>query len=184
LAPGYGGNPAAASKRGSWDDDRRFFTGLGLAVSFGGFLDGSPSVLRGLAGQARLGYKGVFSPSFRVALDLRPEWDGALGVFRLPFTLSLGTDMFQVFAGPALTLGDPILKTGDGERSYAAGWLGELGLQAALPPIRVSGGALSFFGELCWQPYFLKAGGAENLGADFSANLRFSTGLRYSWVIN
>jgi probable lipoprotein NlpC len=173
------------SPRGSWDDDHRFFTGLGLAASFGGFSDGSPSVLRGLAGQARLGYKGLFSPAFRIALDLRPEWDGALGVFRLPLTLSLGTDIVQVFAGPALTLGDPVLKTKDGERSYTAGWLGELGLQVALPPIQVSGGALSFFGELCWQPYFLQTGGdEENHGADFSANMRFSTGLRYSWVIH
>lgn len=183
-APEYGENRTAALKRGSWDDDRRFFTSLGLAASFGGFLDGSPSVLRGLAGQARLGYKGLLSPGFRVALDLRPEWDGALGVFRLPLTLSLGTDIVQVFAGPALTLGDPVLKTRDGERAYTAGWLGELGLQIGLPPMRVSGGALSFFGELCWQPYFLEAGEDENPGADFSANLRFSTGLRYSWVIN
>jgi probable lipoprotein NlpC len=181
--PEYGEHPAA-SARGSWDDNHRFFTGLGLAASFGGFSEGSPSVLRGLAGQARLGYKGLFSPSFRIALDLRPEWDGALGVFRLPLTLSLGTDIVQVFAGPALTLGDPVLKTGDGERSYASGWLGELGLQIAVPPIRVSGGALSFFGELCWQPYFLKTSGDENLGADFSANMRFSTGLRYSCVIH
>jgi probable lipoprotein NlpC len=187
-APEPGKNPAAASPKGSWDDDHRFFTGLGLAASFGGFSEGSPSVLRGLAGQVRLGYKGLFSPAFRVALDLRPEWDGALGVFRLPLTLSLGTDIIQVFAGPALTLGDPVLKTGGGERSYTAGWLGELGLQIAAPPIRISGGALSFFGELCWQPYFLKTGGddenGENPGADFSANMRFSTGLRYSWVIH
>jgi probable lipoprotein NlpC len=184
-APEPGENHAAASKRGSWDDDRRFFTGLGLAASFGGFSDGSRSVLRGLAAQARLGYKGLFSPAFRIALDLRPEWDGALGVFRLPLTLSLGTDIVQIFAGPALTFGDPVLKTGDGERSYTAGWLGELGLQIAFPTIRVSGGALSFFGELCWQPYFLNTGvDEENPGADFSANMRFSTGLRYSWVIN
>jgi probable lipoprotein NlpC len=182
--PVSGADRAPALKRGSWDDDRRFFTGIGLAVSFGGFLDGSPSVLRGLAGQARLGYKGLFSPGFRITLDLRPEWDGALGVFRLPLTLSLGTDMVQIFAGPALTLGDPVLKTGAGERAYAAGWLGELGLQTSFPPIKISGGAFSFFGELCWQPYFLKTGGDENTGADFSANLRFSTGLRYSWVIN
>jgi probable lipoprotein NlpC len=183
-APVSGKNPAGVPKRGSWNDDHRFFTGLGFAASFGGFSDGSSSILRGLAGQARLGYKGLFSPGFRISLDLKPEWDGALGVFRLPLTLSLGTDIIQVFAGPALTLGDPVLKTGDGDRSYTSGWLGELGLQIAFPPIQVSGGALSFFGELCWQPYFLKTGGDENLGADFSANLRFSTGLRYSWVIN
>jgi probable lipoprotein NlpC len=184
-APDHGGNRATASERGSWDDDHRFFTGLGFAASFGGFSDGSSSVLRGLTGQARLGYKGLFNPGFRIALDLRPGWDGALGVFRLPLTLSLGTDIVQVFAGPALTLGDPVLKTGGGDRSYTAGWLGELGLQVAFPPIKVSNGALSFFGELCWQPYFLQTGGdGENLGADFSANMRFSTGLRYSWVIN
>jgi probable lipoprotein NlpC len=182
--PAPGGTGAEASKGASWDEDHRFFTGLGFAASFGGFSDGSPSVLRGLAGQARLGYKGLFSPAFRIALDLRPEWDGALGVFRLPLTLSLGTDIIQIFAGPALTLGDPVLKTGHGDRAYSSGWLGELGLQAAFPPIRVSDGALSVFGELCWQPYLLKTGGAENREADFSANLRLSTGLRYSWVIN
>jgi probable lipoprotein NlpC len=181
-APEYGGNRVGASKRGSWDEDHRFFTGLGLAASFGGIFDGSPSVLRGLAGQARLGYKGLFSPRFRLALDLRPEWDRALGVFRLPLTLSLGTDIVQVFAGPALTFGNPVLNTGDGGRPYTAGWLGELGLQISLPPIKVSGGALSFFGELCWQPYFPETSDG-NPGADFSANLRFSTGLRYSWII-
>jgi probable lipoprotein NlpC len=182
--PEYGGTHAGTPKKSSWDDDHRFFTGLGFAASFGGFSEGSSSVLRGLAGQVRFGYKGLFSPGFRIALDLRPAWDGALGVFRLPLTLSLGTDIFQVFAGPALAIGDPILKTGNGERSYSTIWLGELGLQAAFPPIKISKGALSFFGELCWQPYFLETGGDENPEADFSANIRFSTGLRYSWVIN
>jgi hypothetical protein len=176
--------PTESAKGGSWEDSGRFFTSLGLTASFGGFLDGAPSVLRGVAGQARLGYKGLFTPRFQISLDLRPGWDGALGVFRLPLVLSLGTDIFQVFAGPALTLGDPVLKTRDGDRPYTNSWLGELGLQIASPPIKVSRGALAFFGELCWQPYFGENGLEQNLGADFSANLRFSTGLRYSWLMN
>jgi len=59
-----------------------------------------------------------------------------------------------------------------------------MGLQTAFPPIKISNGALSFFGELCWQPYFGENGDEEKQPADIAANLRFSTRLRYSWLMH
>ncbi|MDR1909239.1 MAG: C40 family peptidase [Spirochaetaceae bacterium] len=152
-----------------------FFAGFGLALTWGAFFEGSPSPLRGVSGQIRAGYRGLLHPQNQAALELRPEWDGALGVFRLPLTLALGTGVFQVFAGPALTFGSAELKTGRVYRPL--GWLG--GLTAALPPVKTERGEFSFFGELCWQPHSAEAGQGDNAGADMTANLRVSLGLSY-----
>ena len=157
-----------------------FFTGFGAAWTWGGFLEGAPSVFRGISGFATVGYKWS---GYRAGLELRPEWDRALGVFRLPFTVSFGTDIIQVFAGPAYTFGTPGLSIGNGERNYSGGraWLWAVGLSAAFPPIEIGQGALSFYGELAWQPYHWEDGVDFDLKPDFTANLRASTGLRYLW---
>ena len=157
-----------------------FFTGISAAWTWGGFIEGAPSAFRGISAVATVGYKWS---GYRAGLELRPEWDRALGVFRLPFTVSLGNDIIQVFAGPAYTLGEPGLSIGNGERYYSGGgaWLWEIGLSGAFPPIEIGRGALSFYGELAWQPYFLDDGENFNFKPDFTANFRASTGLRYLW---
>jgi probable lipoprotein NlpC len=168
----------------SWASSKGVFAGFGLAWTWGGFFKGAPSVFRGLAGQARVGYKGFLTDSSRISLELRPEWDRALGIIRLPFTVSIGTDMFQVFAGPAFTFNDPALDL-DRKRDYrpAFAWLGELGFAAALPPLKIAQGALSFYAETAWQPYFAKDGQGKDKAADLTANLRFSVGARYLWLL-
>jgi hypothetical protein len=116
-------------------------------------------------------------------LEFRPEWDRALGVYRLPFTLFLGTDTFQIFAGPAITIGEAALGFSGGDRRYSPWftWLGDLGISFALPPLKIGRGALSVYGELAWQPYHWKEGENFTLWPDLTANLRASTGLRYFW---
>jgi probable lipoprotein NlpC len=159
--------------------DPGFFVGFGAAWTWGGFIEGAPSPFRGISALATAGYKW---PTYRAGLELRSEWDRALGVFRLPFTLSVGTDIFQLFGGAAFTFGDPRLDLSDGERDYSGGrtWSWEVGLAAAIPPVRIARGALSFYGELAWQTY-QSEDGKFNFRPDVTANFRVSTGLRYLW---
>ena len=160
--------------------DSGFFAGFGIAWTWGGFIEGSPSVFRGFSALAAAGYKWA---KYRINLELRPELDRALGVFRLPVTFSLGNDIFQVFGGPAYTFGEPSLSLSDDERYYSGGgaWRWETGFSGAFPPIQISTGALSFYGELAWQPYHWETGEDFSFKPDITANLRFSTGLRYLW---
>jgi probable lipoprotein NlpC len=160
--------------------DSGFYTGFGAGWTWGGFFEGAPSPFRGISVLGAAGYKWS---NFRAGMELRPEWDGALGVFRLPFTLTFGTDLFQVFGGPAYTFGEPSLDLGSGERHYKGGaaWLWEAGLSTAFPPIRISSGALSLYGELAWQPSHWEDNEDFSFKPDLTAALRFSTGLRYLW---
>ena len=160
--------------------DSGFFMGLGLAWTWGGYFQGSSSVFRGGVALVMAGYKWA---KYRVGLEIRPAWDRALGVVRLPITLSLGNDFFQLFGGPAYTFGEPSLGLKDGERSYSGGraWRWELGFSGAFPNIRLSRGMLSFYGELAWQPYRLESGEKFKSNPDVAANLRLSTGIRYLW---
>ena len=177
----YSGGDSVPERPATVWTDSGFFTGIAAAWTWGGFLEEASSVFRGISTIATFGYKG---PKYRVGLEIRPEWDFTLGVFRLPVTISGGTDIFQVFGGPAYTFGEPSLSLGKEERHYSGGraWLWELGISAAFPPIRIGSGALSFFGELAWQPYFLEEGEDFSFRHDVTANLRISTGLRYLWL--
>ena len=174
-----GENTNPESRTVTWNDSG-FFTGFGAAWTWGGFFRGSPSVFRGISGFITAGYKGS---KYRAGFEIRPAWDGALGVFRLPLTFSLGTDIYQIFGGPAYTFGEPSLSLSDGERHYSGGssWRWELGLSGAFPPIRLSRGVLSIYGELAWQPYHWESGEDFEFKPDATANLRLSTGLRYLW---
>ena len=179
------GNPRPNSRNvnprnsASWSDSRGFFTGIGISPSFGSMVDGN--VFRGMGFQAKAGYKGILSDSFQAALELRPQWDRFLGVGRLAFTVSLGTDTLQFFAGPAFTFGDPVLGS-ENQRAYEPGFslLGEFGVSTALRPIAMPGGSLSIFMETAWQSYSSNAG--TDFASDIAANLRISLGLRYLWL--
>jgi probable lipoprotein NlpC len=182
LAPAdnSAGKNAAASKGDS--AQRRLLFGAGLAPSWSGPLEWN-GAFRGGAAQLGLAY-GVqlFGKTLLPGIELRPEWDQALGIFRMPITLSLGIDeRFRVFAGPAFTVGDPVLKTPGGDRHYNGGnsWLGAIGITLAPISIEMPRGALSFYGEFAWQSYFSASGEDQNLNADFGAGMRISTGIRY-----
>jgi hypothetical protein len=115
--------------------------------------------------------------------ELRSEWDRALGVFRLPFTLSWGiNDKLRFFAGPALSFGGASLKVSGEKLGYTGGtnWFGAAGITAAPFILKIAGTEWSVYGELAWQSYFNNQS-KPNLGADLAAALRFSTGLRCSW---
>jgi probable lipoprotein NlpC len=163
----------------------RVLLGFALAPSWNGYME-SGSVLRGFASQLRLGYATrLFNIPMLIGAELRPEWDEALGVFRVPLTVSWGLDdRFRVFLGPALSIGDATLKTGGTERRYSGGTsiLGAIGITAAPFIFKVAGGELAPYGELAWQSYMSETPGV-NLGADLAAGLRFSTGIRYTWKV-
>jgi hypothetical protein len=160
--------------------------GLALAPSWNGFYaDGN--IFRGLAAFFSLGAetRSLGRPMV-FGLELRPEWDGGLGVFRMPITLSWGLDnKFRFFIGPAFTLGNPVLKTSGGDRQYTGGtnWIGAAGISAAPFVMEVPGGDLAVYGEFAWQSYFSDSGAERNWNADFAAGCRFSTGLRYTWSL-
>jgi probable lipoprotein NlpC len=176
-----GTNSKNAAPPPEWKDPG-FFSGFGLAWNWGGFIQGSPSVFRGLTFTAAAGYKWT---KYRVGVEIRPVWDRALGVYRLPFTLSVGTDTFQIFGGPAFTIGDPFLNVSDRERHYKGEdeWRWEVGFSTAFPPIRIGRGGLSLFGELAWQPYHWEDGESFSFKPDATANVRLSTGIRYLWRV-
>jgi len=173
---GYSGGATPVSV---WADSG-FYTGFGAAWTWGGFFAGAPSSFRGISTMATVGYKWS---RYNAGIEFRPEWDRALGVFRLPFALSFGTDTLRAFVGPAYTFGEPRLSLENQERQYSGGgtWLWGAGFSGALPPIKVASGAVSLYGELAWQPYRLTNDGDFNFAPDLTANLRASTGLRYLW---
>ena len=177
--------PAAESAvtpvtRPSWVNSG-FFAGVGAAWTWGGLLNGSPSLFRGISAVGSAGYKWT---SFRAGLDLRPEWDRALSGFRIPLTLAMGTDTFQVFAGPVLTIRDPVLRHSTGDRFYTQSetWRWEMGSFMAFSPIQFGQGALSLYSEVAWRPY-VRANGDSFSFPDTAARLRVSTGLRYLRLI-
>jgi len=161
---------------------RRILFGAAFAPTWNGFLkDGN--LVRGFTSQFRLGADAYFFNSQMIfGLELRPEYDGALGVFRLPLTLSWGrNDKVRIFAGPVLSMGNASLSTDDGERTYSGGtsWLGTLGITAAPFIFNTSRGEFAPYFEAAWQSYS-SDNSSFNLNADFSANFRFSTGLRWT----
>jgi len=142
------------------------------------------NIIRGLEGQFRLGaeVKPLGQPMI-FGLEMRTEWDRALGVFRLPFTLSWGiNDKVRIFAGPALSFGNAALTISGESRPYTGGtsWFGAAGITIAPFAFKIAGSELSPYGELAWQSYFSDTTD-KNLGADIAAGFRFSTGLRCTW---
>ncbi|WP_223292620.1 C40 family peptidase [Breznakiella homolactica] len=163
------------------------FLGIAAAPSWNTYNSSFADPLRGSAFQIRAAYDIPIAKRYlRVGLELRPEWDGSLGVFRMPVTLSAGlSDTFRFFIGPAFTIGDPVLESGGESRSYKGGnsWLGAIGVTWAPLTIRAADGKLSLFAEFAWQSYFPESGQEDNWSADFAAGFRVSTGLRYTWEL-
>ncbi|MDR0585372.1 MAG: C40 family peptidase [Treponema sp.] len=168
----------------------RFLVGVAFAPSWGGLLEDGllqgGNIFRGFTSQVRGAAQfNIFGASSLFGAEIRPEYDGALGVFRLPFTISWGfDDRFRVFAGPVLSFGDAELRTSDGLRRYSGGtnFLGTIGITAAPFTFKVGGGELAPYGELAWQSY-VSDSSKPNFIADFAAGIRFSTGIRFTWQV-
>jgi hypothetical protein len=162
----------------SWD----IFVGVAFAPSWKGFI-GAGGVLRGFTSQFCTGVDTeLFDYKMIFGLELRPEFDGALGVFRLPLTLSWGlNDKFRIFAGPVLSFGNASFSTNDGERRYSKGTslLGTIGITAAPFILNTSRGDFAPYVEAAWQSYS-SDNQNKNFSADFWARFRFSTGLRWT----
>ncbi|MDR2304171.1 MAG: C40 family peptidase [Treponema sp.] len=188
---GEGFSPENRGMGDLWKSDTgeypgRIVLGIALAPSWNGFYsEGYP--VRGFASQFRAAIETrVFSRAILPGIELRPEWDAGLGVFRMPITLSIGfDDRFRIFAGPVVGAGDPVFKSGNGERHYSGGssWFGAVGFGAAPFSMDLGPGALAPYAELAWQSYIYE-GSDRNWNADLAAGLRFSTGIRYSISFN
>jgi len=182
TAQEYQSVPAGSgSSAGGWKNSH-FLFGAAFAPIWNGILkDGS--LVRGFTSQFRFGVNTQFlGPQMLFGLELRPEFDGALGVFRLPLTLSWGlNDKLRIFAGPVLSVGEASLSTNHGERHYSGGTslLGTIGLTAAPFIINTSKGEFAPYFETAWQSYS-SDNPNSNLNADFSAGIRFSTGIRWT----
>jgi probable lipoprotein NlpC len=161
----------------------RILMGIAAAPTWGTpFADSD--VVRGVAGQFRLGAAvRPFGQPMIFGMEMRPEWDNVLGIFRIPLTLSWGiNDKVRIFAGPALSFGDAALTVSGESRHYTGGtsWFGTAGITIAPFAIKIAGNDLAPYMELAWQSYF-SDNNNKYLGADLAASSRFSTGIRYTW---
>jgi probable lipoprotein NlpC len=173
----------ASSRPKDSSSSTRLSAGIAFAPIWNSFLlEGD--VIRGFTSQLcintdtnPLGMRMIFG------LELRPEYDGGLGVFRLPITFSWGpNEKIRVFAGPVFSFGDASLSI-DGQRRYYSGgtsWLGTVGITASPFVVKTASGVFAPYVEAAWQSYS-SDNTDVNIVADFSANFRFSTGL--VWTI-
>jgi len=173
--------PVAAASAGG---DGRLLVGAAVAPIWNGFIKGG-DLFRGFSSQLCL-YADTYSfgPRMVFGLEVRPEYDNALGVFRLPVTFSWGpNDQIRIFAGPVFSFGDASLSVDDDVRHYSGGtsWLGTVGITAAPFVFKTSSGDFSPYVETAWQSYFSDNSDFD-FAADFSAGFRFSTGIR--WLIH
>ena len=188
--PSHGGSlrpapvPSAAPSTASSDDvSGKFLLGFAVAPIWNSFIKGVDMV-RGVTSQfGIIAETYSFGPKMVFGLELRPEYDGGLGVFRLPITLSWGpSEQIRVFFGPVFSFGDASIKIGDDVRYYSGGtsWLGTAGITAAPFVFKTKSGDFSPYIEAAWQSYFSDSGGSD-FASDFSAGFRFSTGVR--WIL-
>jgi probable lipoprotein NlpC len=164
------------------DEPGPFLLGFGLAPSWNSLLENNPS-LRGALMQVGVFYEVPLRLlPVRLGLEIRPQWDMALRVFRMPVTISAGyKEVVRVFAGPAFAIGSPVLNTSNGSRRYTGGnsWLGEVGIAIAPVSFELRRGTLSVYGEIAWQSYVKDPALEEDWKADAGTALRVSTGLQY-----
>jgi len=169
--PGTGeSNSAGVSASTSGGSKGRLLVSVSVAPVWNGFLRGG-ELFRGFtshfsifADTYSLGPRNVFG------LEARPEYDGALGVFRLPITLSWGRDeRFRVFLGPVFSFGGAAAEVN---------MLGVIGVTAAPFVINSAAGEFAPYAEAAWQTNLI-SGKNFNLISDFSAGFKFSTGIRW-----
>ena len=171
------------AKKSSENKENNLLIGFAIAPTWNTFF-ADENVIRGAAGQLYLeAAVKPFGTPVSFGMELRPEWDRMLGVFRLPLTLSLGfNDKVRFFAGPALSFGDAALTVLGEKRQYAGGtsWFGAAGMTVTPFSFRIARVSFAPYGELAWQSYYSN-NTDRNIFADFTAGFRFSTGLRCTW---
>jgi len=175
-------NTAVSSSAGKG----RFLLGAAIAPTWNGFIKGG-NIVRGFASQLCLVAETyTFGPRMVFGLEVRPEYDGALGVFRLPITFSWGpSEKFKIFAGPVLSFGDASLLIDGSEHHYSGGtsWLGTAGVTVAPFIFNSPAGEFAPYLEAAWQSYSGDDSKSDP-AADFSACFRFSTGVRWTIQVN
>jgi len=180
--------PAAKPAASSSSDGKngQLLIGAAIAPTWNSFLKGG-NIVRGFASQLCFAADtSLFGMRMVFGFEVRPEYDGALGVFRLPFTLSWGpSEKIKIFFGPVLSFGDASLMVGDTERRYSGGtsWLGTIGITAAPFVFGSSAGDFAPYLEAAWQSYIREDSDADP-AADFSAGFRFSTGIKWTIQIS
>ncbi|MDR2069493.1 MAG: C40 family peptidase [Spirochaetaceae bacterium] len=182
ILPPAGPGVLPAGGKTAGDEPGPFHLGFALAPSWNSLLEDS-GVFRGAVMQTGLFYDiPIRAFPIRIGLEIRPQWDTALHVFRMPIAISAGyKEVVRFFAGPAFTIGSPALDTGGESRPYTGGnsWLGEIGIAVAPRSFKVGGGSFSFYGEIAWQSYRKDPSLDDNRRADIGAALRVSTGVQY-----
>lgn len=183
VAPGTGNTVSAVPDRQRNTQGRSSLQlGIGIAPTWNFvFTDG---LFRGFTSHLHLGtYTEIRDLWITFGMELRPEYDRRLEVFRLPATLSLGfNNKFSIFAGPVLSIGNPTFFVGEEEHSFLGGtsWFGAAGLMFTPVNQQTRIGSFAPFMEISWQYYLRSAG--EFSFADFRTMTRFSTGVR--WAMN
>ncbi|MDA8425763.1 MAG: C40 family peptidase [Treponema sp.] len=153
------------------------YLGVLVSLALGPSL-GSTSLARGVSGSLLVAY-----PLFGLepGLELRPEYDGILGVTRVTADFSLGFGKkFRVFMGPALTLGDPVLNVDGVSRYYVAGGGFAATMGAVWTPItfRAAGEDWGVYAEFVLEGYGARADEPRDSYADMAAGMRAGVGIR------
>ncbi|MCL2721081.1 MAG: C40 family peptidase [Treponema sp.] len=174
-------NTGTQGSGGNNSSDFRLVVGAAFAPTFNSFKE-SNNIIRGFTSQLCFGAETSSSGlQFSFGIEVRPEYDGSLGVFRLPVTLSLGIyDKYRIFAGPVLSFGDASLSVNGEKREYTGGtsWLGIVGVSYEPFTFRIKGNSFSPYIEAAWQSYY-PVESDFIFAADFSASFRVSAGLKW-----
>ena len=154
----------------------------GSVSTDGSALELFDQVVRGAG--LRLGLHLPLAPNFSIGLETRPEWDNLLSVSRIPLEFVIGqTSGFSVFAGPALTIGDPSLpdSASGGARPYEAvsGIIATGGLRWSPLLVRSGSFSMGIFTEFRADHYMPAPGQEDNQAANRRAVFSFSLGLRF-----
>ena len=180
LPDAHDGIPAGAESGGS---NGRLLISAAAAPIWNGFLKGG-ELFRGFSSQLCLyADTSALGPRMVFGFEVRPEYDGALNVFRLPVTLSWGpNEKFRVFLGPVLSFGDREIPA-DGKTDKHSGGvnvLGVIGVTAAPFVISSPIGDFAPYAEVAWQTNIFNSKKFD-LASDFSEGFKFATGIR--WVL-
>lgn len=119
-----------------------------------------------------------------LGLALRPSYDAGLGIGRIPLVLTFALDReLCFFAGPALTIGSPVLDWNSAGRVYSAGGglLASAGVIWTPLRFRLFGQDFGVFAQFEYDRYIAGFDEAENSWADLDARIRGGVGLRMRW---
>ncbi len=115
-------------------------------------------------------------PGFGIEFRFEPS----MNIVQIPLQFSISVPYgFRVYAGPVLTLGDPVL-IGSEEAISASVFPGILGLSWQSPGISAGPTEISFVQDIAWTVFNKTDNSALHIGNAFVAGLVFSTGVRVS----